>query len=189
MGYFTFAVDTHRSFLPRQPVPQQIFCGHGGRFSSEPRLTGVLKKGLAPCSTGAWTALAQGRSQSASTRSCRALSSGLDRLGKTLRSGLSRVPLLATARPEFTLPWPRAFQPDHRPARTAYQAPGARHDRCVQRRGAARRNPRRTRRPRRRRTALRPGADQIRRGMAAVAEPGLGCTPLKQQLLVLPIRR
>jgi hypothetical protein len=25
--------------------------------------------------------------------------------------------------------------------------------------------------------------------MAAVAEPGLGCTPLKQQLLVLPIRR
>ena len=87
--------------------------------------------------------------------------STLEFLGHVIaQSPNTRVLLLATARPEFTAPWPARSNTTTLPARPAHQAPGARHDRDAGGDGAAGRHPRRASRPCRWRAALCRGAHQ-----------------------------
>ena len=99
--------------------------------------------------------------------------STLELLGHLIaQSPTARVLLLATARPEFTPPWPaRSNLTTVQLARlTKRQA----RDMIASARGhgAARRHPRRARRPRRRRAALRRGADQSGGGARGGARRG-----------------
>jgi hypothetical protein len=54
----------------------------------EPRLTGVLKRGPAPCSTGEWTALAQGAASRIKSMDLEVGSVGLGLMGRPMASNL-----------------------------------------------------------------------------------------------------